>query len=182
MQVRFLPGTPLVKLYKLKDYRAFLLFWNLAWKSLKAWERSPERKKTAPLYRYYFCYIGWKHDEKGIYCRELSPRKRLTRVGHAVKKQFCAERQACRYPKVSRSIAYRNKQARNEKKVRKANWWSKSVRKKSHEEWKEEYKEERPHSACAGLPPALYARQIHHKLLPILRILSFEPTPFGGIN
>ena len=33
------------------------------------------------------------------------------------------------------------------------------------DEWKEEYNEERPHSACAGLPPALYARQTTLKLL-----------------
>lgn len=29
--------------------------------------------------------------------------------------------------------------------------------------WKEEYNEVRPHSPCAGLPPALYARQTTHK-------------------
>lgn len=33
------------------------------------------------------------------------------------------------------------------------------------DEWKEEYNEERPHSACAGLPPALYARQTPLTLL-----------------
>lgn len=33
------------------------------------------------------------------------------------------------------------------------------------DEWKEEYNEERPHSACSGLPPALYARQTTLKLL-----------------
>lgn len=33
------------------------------------------------------------------------------------------------------------------------------------DEWKEEYNEERPHSACAGLPPALFARQTTHNLL-----------------
>lgn len=33
------------------------------------------------------------------------------------------------------------------------------------DEWKEEYNEERPHSACAGHPPALYARQTSHQPL-----------------
>ena len=33
------------------------------------------------------------------------------------------------------------------------------------DEWKEEYNEERPHSGCAGLPPALYARQEKQKQL-----------------
>lgn len=44
----------------------------------------------------------------------VSPAQRKAGVGHVVKKQLCTERQACRYLKVSRSIAYRSKQVREE--------------------------------------------------------------------
>lgn len=44
----------------------------------------------------------------------VSPAQRKAGVGYVVKKQLCTERQACRYLKVSRSIVYRSKQAREE--------------------------------------------------------------------
>ena len=44
----------------------------------------------------------------------VNPAQCETGVGHVVNKQLCTERQACRYLKVSRSIAYRNKQTREE--------------------------------------------------------------------